>query len=78
MPIVTPHEASTHLAPLIDQTADGEMVRAQDKSVARLVPLSSNDQQARTLGLGQGRFTLPENFYHLYDAEIQRMFTAME
>jgi hypothetical protein len=38
------------------------------------VALANPAEQARTLGLGRGRFTLPHDFDALHREEIQRMF----
>jgi len=72
------HEAKTHLSRFVDQAAAGEeiIIARAGKPVARLVPLASAQEHARTLGLGRGRFTLPEDFDALHRDEIQRMFEA--
>jgi len=80
MQTVNIHEAKTHLSRFVDQAAAGEeiLIARAGKPVARLVALASTERKPRTLGLGKGRFTLPENFSSLHAAEIQRMFEVGE
>jgi prevent-host-death family protein len=70
------HEAKTHLSRFVDEAAAGEeiIIARAGKPVARLVALASPDEQARTLGLGRGRFSLPQDFDALHREEIRRMF----
>lgn len=76
MRTVNIHEAKTHLSRFVDQAAAGEeiLIARSGKPVARLVALSQPDLQPRTLGLGKGKFTLPDDFSRLHDETIQRMF----
>ena len=80
MQTVNIHEAKTHLSRFVDQAAAGEeiLIARAGKPVARLVALASDTDKPRTLGLGKGRFTIPEGFDHLQDEAIQRMFEAGE
>lgn len=76
MQTVNIHEAKTHLSRFVDQAAAGEeiVIARAGKPVARLVALASNTDKPRTLGLGKGRFTIPEGFDRLHDEAIQHMF----
>lgn len=76
MQTVNIHEAKTHLSRFVDQAAAGEeiLIARAGKPVARLVALARTDLVPRTLGLGKGRFTLPNDFSGLYEEAIQRMF----
>ena len=76
MRTVNIHEAKTHLSRFVDQAAAGEeiLIARSGKPVARLVALFQPDLQPRTLGLGKGKFTLPDDFSRLHDETIQRMF----
>ena len=80
MQTINIHEAKTHLSRFVDQAAAGEeiLIARAGKPVARLVSLASTECKPRTLGLGKGRFTVPENFSGLYADEIQQMFEAGE
>lgn len=80
MRTVNIHEAKTHLSRFVDQAAAGEeiLIARAGKPVARLVALASDQNQPRKLGLGKGRFTLPEGFDRMHDEAIQRMFEAGE
>lgn len=76
MQTVNIHEAKTQLSRYVDQAAQGEevIIARAGKPVARLVPLASSSGSPRTLGLGKGRFTLPENFDNMNAGDIQDMF----
>lgn len=76
MQTVNIHEAKTHLSRFVDQAAAGEeiIIARAGKPVARLGPLLTESSVPRTLGLGKGKFTLPEGFDALNAAEIQTMF----
>lgn len=70
------HEAKTHLSRFIDRAAAGEeiIIARAGKPVARLVPLASTDKPARALGLGRGRFHLPEDLDAGDDEVLREMF----
>lgn len=76
MTIVNIHEAKTQLSRYVDQAAAGEeiIIARSGKPVARLVSLSA-PTKPRTLGLGAGRFHMPEDFDRMAEAEIVRMFS---
>lgn len=76
MQTVNIHEAKTHLSRFVDQAAAGEeiLIARAGKPVARLVALAETKNKPRTLGLGKGKFTLPENFSSLHNEAIRRMF----
>ncbi|MEY2341629.1 type II toxin-antitoxin system Phd/YefM family antitoxin [Acidithiobacillus sp. IBUN Pt1247-S3] len=75
MTIVNIHEAKTQLSRYVDQAAAGEeiIIARAGKPVARLAPLSP-PQQPRPLGLGAGKFSLPEDFDALAQQEIEALF----
>jgi len=70
------HGAKTHLSRFVDQAAAGEeiIIARAGKPVARLVPLAQSMSVPRTLGLGKGKFSLPEGFDEMNAAEIRDMF----
>jgi prevent-host-death family protein len=76
MQTVNIHEAKTHLSRFVDQAAAGEeiVIARAGKPVARLVALAADPVRPRKLGLGEGRFTIPEDFDHLHGKAIQEMF----
>jgi prevent-host-death family protein len=80
MQIVNLHEAKTHLSRFVDQAAAGDeiVIARAGRPVARLVALAPLKSRPRPLGLGKGRFTLPENFDSLHASEIQQMFEAAQ
>lgn len=77
MTIVNIHEAKTQLSRYVDQAAAGEeiIIARSGKPVARLVSLTASSQP-RKLGLGAGRFRMPEGFDAMAQSEIADMFTA--
>lgn len=76
MQTVNIHEAKTHLSRFVDQAAAGEeiLIARAGKPIARLIGLAEADLKPRTLGLGKGKFTLPNDFSSLHDETIQGMF----
>lgn len=76
MPTVNIHEAKTQLSRFVDQAAAGEeiIIARAGKPVARLAPLQTRQMQPRRLGLGKGKFTLPEDFDGMNASDIERMF----
>ncbi len=78
MQTINIHEAKTHLSRFVDRAAAGEeiIIARAGKPVARLAPLAPVIAAPRTLGLGKGRFQLPEGFDGLNAGEIQEMFEA--
>ena len=80
MQTINIHEAKTHLSRFIDKAAVGEeiIIARAGKPVARLVPLLKEGRKPRTLGLGKGKFSLPNNFSALHEEVIQQMFEDAE
>jgi prevent-host-death family protein len=76
MQTVNIHEAQTHFSRFVQQAEAGEeiVISRAGKPVARLTGLSPSQHQSRKLGLGKGKFTLPENVDNLASAEITEMF----
>ena len=76
MQTINIHEAKTQLSRYVDQAAQGEevIIARAGKPVARLVPLVSQPGRPRTLGLGKGKYTLPEDFDKMNASEIRDMF----
>lgn len=74
MQTINIHDAKTQLSRYVDQAATGEeiTIARAGKPVARLVPLEN--KPTRKLGLGKGKFTIPENFDSLHQEEILNMF----
>ena len=80
MQTVNIHEAKTQLSRFVDQAAAGEevIIARAGKPVARLMPLQSDKQQTRKLGLGKSKFTLPADFDLMSSNDIQSMFERGE
>jgi len=76
MQTVNTHEAKTHLSRFVDQAAAGEeiIIARAGKPIARLVALPPEAPQPRPLGLGQGRFSLPEDFDQRHRETIEQLF----
>lgn len=79
MTTVNIHEAKTQFSRYVDQAASGEeiIIARAGKPVARLVPFAAS-LQPRKLGLGKGRFPMPEQFDHFAQTEIEAMFPGPE
>ena len=77
MSTVNIHEAKTHLSRFVDKAAAGEeiIIARAGKPVARLVALAEQGSP-RVLGLGKGRFQLPDDFDSMHSDEIARMFDS--
>jgi prevent-host-death family protein len=80
MQTINIHEAKTQFSRFIDQAAAGEdiIIARAGKPIARLTSLEAQSLQPRKLGLGKTRFTMPQDFDHLYADEIQNMFEQGE
>ncbi|MES9901052.1 MAG: type II toxin-antitoxin system prevent-host-death family antitoxin [Sedimenticola sp.] len=76
MQTINIHEAKTHLSRFVDKAAAGEevIIARAGKPIARLVPLLKDEHKPRTLGLGKGKFSLPDNFSTLHEETIRQMF----
>lgn len=76
MQTINIHDAKTQLSRYVDQAATGAeiTIARAGKPVARLVPLAH--KPVRQLGLGKGKFTIPENFDTLNQDEILKMFES--
>lgn len=74
MQTINIHDAKTQLSRYVDQAATGEeiTIARAGKPVARLVPLES--KPIRQLGLGKGKFSIPDNFDTMHQEEILKMF----
>lgn len=74
MQTINIHDAKTQLSRYVDQAATGDeiIIARAGKPIARLAPLAI--KPTRQLGLGKGKFAMPENFDALHQADIQHMF----
>lgn len=74
MQTINIHDAKTQLSRYVDQVATGEeiIIARAGKPVARLAPLET--KPTRQLGLGKGKFTIPDNFDTMHQEEILSMF----
>ncbi len=74
MQTVNMHDAKTQFSRYVEQAATGNeiIIARAGKPVARLVPLAA--KPTRQLGLGKGKFAMPEHFDTMHQAEIQQMF----
>jgi len=76
MQTVNIHEAKTQFSRFIDQAEAGEeiIIARAGKPVARLMPLQTPADLPRQLGLGKGRFTMPDGFDDMDAEQILTMF----
>jgi len=72
---ITVSELKRHFSHYLACAAAGEeiLITCRGKPVARLVPLAITTQR-RKLGLGAGRFRMPEGFDAMAQSEIVDMF----
>ncbi|MGZ3304593.1 MAG: type II toxin-antitoxin system Phd/YefM family antitoxin [Asticcacaulis sp.] len=75
MPTVNIHEAKTHLSRLVDQVAKGEsfVIAKAGRPVARVVALDAPEAGQR-LGFMNGAIKVPDDFDHMFDADIAALF----
>lgn len=69
-------EVNSSFSRFIEQASLGEeiIIVRDGKPVARLGPIAATKSQPRTLGLGKGKFTFPENFDKFKTNDIREMF----
>ncbi|OFC30239.1 type II toxin-antitoxin system Phd/YefM family antitoxin [Acidithiobacillus caldus] len=69
------HEAKHRLLHYLTCAAAGEeiLITRRGKPIARLIPLA-DPTQPRKLGLGAGRFQMPEDFDAMAQSEMVDMF----
>lgn len=74
MQTINIHDAKTQLSRYVEQAAAGEeiTIARAGKPVARLVPLEN--KPIRQLGLGKGKFTIPDNFDTMHQEAILKLF----
>lgn len=77
METVNIHEAKTHLSRLLESVGKGEsvIIAKAGKPVAKLVPLDPPETStAKRFGFLKGQFKVPDDFDHMDQAEIERLF----
>ena len=73
------HAAKTHLSRLVEQAARGDsfIIAKAGKPLVKVVPISEADVPNRSrLGFLTGKFTVPDDFDRMGEAEIERMFMS--
>jgi prevent-host-death family protein len=76
MQTINIHEAKTQFSHFVDQAEAGKeiVIARAGKPVERLVSLVSAANKPCKLGLGEKKFTFPENFDSVVSTEITQMF----
>ncbi len=79
MRTVNIHEAKTQLSRLVDQAAKGEpfVIAKAGKPLVKVVPVDA-PSRSRRIGFMEGQFEIPEDFDHMFEAEIEAMFSGEE
>jgi antitoxin (DNA-binding transcriptional repressor) of toxin-antitoxin stability system len=75
------HEAKTHLSKLVELAAAGEpfIIAKAGKPLVKVSALTAPaDDQVRRIGFMAGQFSVPEDFDHMAEDEISRLFTDSE
>ncbi|WP_084288108.1 type II toxin-antitoxin system Phd/YefM family antitoxin [Desulfovermiculus halophilus] len=69
-------EVRSSFSRFIEQASLGEeiIIIRDGKPVARLGPIAATESKPRTLGLGKGKFTFPDDFDKFKTNEIREMF----
>lgn len=77
MVTVNIHEAKTQLSKLVDRAAKGEpfVIAKAGKPLVKVVALDAPKAQRR-LGFLKGKFTVPDDFNRMGEAEIAKLFGA--
>ena len=77
MVTVNIHEAKTQLSKLVERAAKGEpfVIARAGKPLVKVVALDAPKAQQR-LGCLKGKFTVPDDFNSMGEAEIGRLFGA--
>jgi prevent-host-death family protein len=80
METVNIHQAKTNLSRLLSRVELGEEIIISNRGVpvAKLVPFHNRADRKASLGLDQGRFTVPENFNDALPADILSAFEGGE
>lgn len=71
--IVNVSEAKTNLSRLIDMAFHGEKITIAKNNLPLIDLVPHKPEEKRTLGIREGKFTLPDNFND-EDPEINAMF----
>lgn len=71
------HEAKTNLSRLVDRAARGEsfIIAKAGKPLVKVVPLDAPEKaHQRRIGFMEGQIRTPEDFNHMGQEEIEKMF----
>ena len=70
------HEAKTHLSALIEKAAKGEsfIIAKAGKPMVTVIPFSSTQKEQQRVGFLKGQIKIPDDFDHLGDEAINKMF----
>ncbi len=77
MDIVNIHEAKTHLSRLLEQVRQGRpfIIAKAGRPIAKVVAVGTPESgQPRRLGFLAGEIEVPDDFDHMGESEIARMF----
>lgn len=77
MRTVNMHEAKTQLSRLVDQAAKGEafIIAKAGKPLVKVVPVGATDAHVpRRIGFLAGEISVPDDFDHMGQDEIERQF----
>ena len=71
------HEAKTQLSKLVDQAAKGEpfIIAKHGKPLVKVTALNApSEGQIKRTGFLEGHIAVPEDFYRMGSAEVERLF----
>jgi prevent-host-death family protein len=81
MKTVNIHEAKTQLSRLVDEATQGEpfVIAKAGKPLVKVMPLNAPvGKQVKRLGFMAGEISVPDDFDHMGQKEIERLFTGGE
>jgi len=79
MKTVNIHEAKTHLSRLVEEASKGKpfIIAKAGKPIVKVVALDApTGRQVRRLGFLKGEFLIPDDFDHMGQREIEKLFTG--
>jgi prevent-host-death family protein len=77
MQTVNIHDAKTNLSRLVEQAAKGEpfVIAKAGKPMVKVIPLNAPDAgQMKRLGFMTGQISVPDDFDHMGNTEIEQLF----
>jgi prevent-host-death family protein len=81
MRVINIHEAKTQLSRLVEQAANGDefIIAKAGKPLVKVVALEAKDNPVlRKIGFLEGQISVPDDFDHMGQDEIERQFGVVD